>query len=141
VAIQLKVSRRFLLFTAAFVWTFAAFMLLSRGISLSYNIKSSFWLKIIISLSAGGLFYLLLFSKISRKHISRIINLKNDNSCLFSFFSIRSYILMIIMITSGILLRRSGIIKPEYLALGYITMGIPLMVSAFRFYYHGINYR
>ena len=126
---------------AAFVWTFAGFMLLFRGISLSLDIKNSFWLKIAISMSAGGLFYMLIFSKISRGHVRRIINLKNDNPGLFSFFSVRSYILMIIMIASGILLRKSGIIMQEYLALFYITMGIPLMVSALRFYYHGIYYR
>lgn len=140
-AIRSRVTRRLLLFMAAFVWTFAGFMLLFRGISLSLDIKNSFWLKIVISLSGGGLFYLLVFSRISREHVRRIINMENDNPNFFSFFSIRSYVLMIIMIASGILLRRSGIIMPEYLALAYITMGIPLMVSALRFYYHGIKYR
>ena len=140
-AIKPKVSRRFLLIIAALVWSLAGGMLLFRGISLSDNIKSSFWLKIIISLTCGGLFYLLLFSKISIGHVRRIINLKNDNHSLFSVFNLRSYILMFIMIASGIMLRRSGIIMPEYLSLVYITMGIPLLASAFRFYYLGINFR
>ncbi len=140
-AIKPKTTRRSLLFMAAFVWSLAGFILLFRGITLSFTIQNSFWLKITASLFGGCLFYLVLFSRISREHVCRIINLKNDNPGLFSFFSIRSYILMIIMIASGITLRKSGIILPEYLAMVYITMGVPLMISALRFYYHGIRYR
>jgi hypothetical protein len=44
------------------------------------------------------------------------------------------------MITSGVLLRKSGLLSPEYLSVLYVTMGIPLFLSAFRFYYYGIFY-
>lgn len=47
---------------------------------------------------------------------------------------------MMMMITSGIVLRKSGIIPPQYLSILYITMGIPLLVSSIRFYYYGIFY-
>lgn len=132
--------RRYLLFIAAIVWTFAGGMLLYKGSNLFLSYRNFFWLRLISSAICGILFYLLLFSKISFRHTRRIVNLKNDKPCLFSFFDLKSYILMTVMITSGILLRNSGLVAPEYLSILYITMGIPLFLSAFRFYYYGIFY-
>jgi hypothetical protein len=134
-------SRRMLLFAAACVWSFAGLMLLGRGISLSMNIKNSYWIKIISVICGGSLFYLVLFAKISSRHIKRILNLKSDRPCLFSFFSFKSYIMMALMISTGIFLRKSGIIGAEYLSLAYITMGIPLLISALNFIHSGLNYR
>jgi len=133
--------RRYLLFLAAVVWTFAGGMLLFRGISLLENVKGYIALRILASLIGGGIFYWLLFYKISLKHSIRILNLKYDYPCIFSFFSIKSYIMMAVMISSGILLRRSGILSPAYMSELYMTMGIPLFLSSLRFYYYGLNYR
>jgi hypothetical protein len=135
-----ELPRRYLLFIAAFVWTFAGCMLLYKGSSLFLDYPDYFWLRLVGSAIGGALFYLLLFSKISFKHTRRIVNLKHSRPCLFSFFNLKSYILMTVMITSGILLRKSGMVAPEYLSILYITMGIPLFLSAFRFYYYGIFY-
>ena len=132
--------RRYLLFIAAVVWTFAGGMLLYKGSTLFLQNYHFFWLRLISSVIGGAVFYILLFSKISFKHTRRIVNLENDNPCAFSFFDLKSYILMTIMITSGVLLRKSGLMAPEYLSILYITMGIPLFLSAFRFYYYGIFY-
>jgi hypothetical protein len=135
------IPRRYLLFIAGVVWTFAGGMLLYKGISAFRLYREFIWLKILISMIGGGLFYILLFSKISLKHAWRIINLKNENPCMFAFFNIRSYIMMAVMISGGIILRKSGIISLEYLSVFYITMGIPLLLSAVRFYYYEIFYR
>lgn len=132
-----SIPKRYLLLVAALVWTFAGGMLLLKGISLFFKYPEFLVLKISISAFGGGLFYLLLFSKISNKHIKRILNIKIDRPCFFSFFNVRSYVLMSIMISSGILLKKFGVIAPEYLAIVDVTMGIPLFLSAFRFYTHG----
>ncbi len=42
---------------------------------------------------------------------------------------------MALMVTAGITLRKSGIIPPVFLSVIYVTMGIPLFVSSFKFYY------
>jgi len=134
------IPKRYLLFVAGIVWTFAGGMLLFKGISIFKNNQDLLWLKITGSTIAGILFYLFLFSKISVKHIRRIFGLEIDRPCLFSFFNLRSYIIMSVMITTGILLRKFDIISSEYLSVLYVTMGIPLFVSAFRFYYYGFYF-
>lgn len=134
-------SRRNLLFIAALVWTFAGGMLLTKGIVMM-GIQTDFLLvRIIASLIGGAVFYAVLFTKISKKNIARIIRLKNDRPFIFFFFNFRSYLMMAVMISMGVFLRKSEIVSPFYLSVLYVTMGIPLFASAFRFYYSGIYYR
>ena len=135
------IPRRYLLFVAAIVWTFAGGMLLTRGILMLKDIHGYIWLRVLLSGIGGIVFYYFMFSKISMKHSHRIVNLKPDKPCFFSFFNVRSYIMMSVMMTSGIMLRRTGIVPPSYLTEVYITMGIPLFLSSLRFYYYGINYK
>lgn len=130
-----RIARRYLYIVAALVWTFAGSMLLFRGILLFLDDEYLLVVRMIFSLTAGILFYRFLFSKISRKHAGRIAAMQMEKPCLFSFFNIRSYILMTLMITMGISLRRSGILPPVYLSVIYVTMGIPLFISSFRFYH------
>jgi hypothetical protein len=130
-----RIGRRYLYFVAAIVWTFAGSMLLFRGILLFMDDDSLVWFRLTLSIIAGITFYWLLFSKISRKHTVRIAGMKLEKPCLFSFFNFRSYVLMTLMITAGISLRKSGILTPVYLSVIYVTMGIPLFISSFRFYY------
>lgn len=130
-----RIGRRYLYIIAAIVWTFAGSMLLFRGILLFTEDNYLIWLRLTISIIAGILFYRLLFDGISRKHTNRIAGMPLEKPCLFSFFNIRSYILMTLMISAGISLRKSGILPPVYLSVIYVTMGIPLFISSFRFYY------
>jgi hypothetical protein len=135
------IPKRYLLFVAAVVWTFAGGMLLFRGFTL-LNLKSGMlWEKISGSLVAGIIFYAFMFSKISLKHTKRIVNLTEERPCAFSFFNWTSYFLMSIMISFGITLRVTGIVPASYLSLFYMAMGTPLFISAFRFYYYGFNYK
>ena len=134
------IPKRYLLFLAALAWTCAGGILLFKGVSIIVRFRYFNWTVIAISIFAGINFYLFLFSKISLKHANRIIRLKIKLPCMFSFFNFWSYLIMAVMITSGILLRRSGLISPQDLSVVYITMGIPLFLSAIRFYYYGIFY-
>ena len=131
-----RVPKTYLLLIAAMVWTFAGVMLLFRGYSFLMVYPQFLAVKIAGCLVAGLVFFKLLFVRISKKHVRRIQNLPIERPCLFSFFNLRSYLMMGIMITSGITLRKTGAVSPEYLSLIYITMGIPLLMSSFRFYYN-----
>lgn len=135
------IPKRYLLFVAAIAWTFAGGMLLFRGISVIFPLVSNRLWELTACLVGGVVFYVFMFSKISAKHVNRILGMQVEKPCLFSFFNVRSYIMMFSMITMGILLRKTGIVPLEYLSYVYITMGIPLSVSAIRFYSNAINYQ
>ncbi len=134
------VSKRYLLLVAALVWTFAGGMLLFRGYTLNNPMPVFWWLKLSACVAAGLLFFKLMFNRISAKHVQRIQNLPTERPVVFSFFNLKSYLMMFSMITLGITLRKSGAVPPEYLSFMYITMGIPLLMSSFRFYYSFLNY-
>lgn len=135
-----RTSRRFLILFAAIFWTLAGIILLTRFFLFTDDTIRYFWFKLSGSIAGGLVFYFILFSGISERHITRILTLENEEPCVFSFFSMKSYFIMALMITSGILLRKSALISPEYLAFFYITMGLPLLFSAVRFYTTFLNF-
>jgi len=126
---------------AALLWTFAGSMLLYKGYKMLDQEVSFLWIKLTLAFLAGIAFYWKVFSGLSQKHTLRILNLKVDNPCVFAFFNVRSYLMMALMISMGITLRKTGWVSPSYLAYLYLTMSVPLMLSSVRFYYTGFYYR
>jgi len=131
---KLNVSRRNLLLIAGFVWLLASGILISKG-TLWVLIETNDQLcRVLGAVVFGMLFYRLLFTRISRKHIHRIITLEQENPFFLSFFNARGYLMMGGMITLGVLLRNMDFVNKDLLYTFYIGMGIPLLFSAFRFY-------
>jgi len=139
-SVNFLVPKRMLLLEAAIVWTFAGGMLLTRG-SLMLETSSGFsWLKVITCFGFGLVFFMLVFSNISRKHVNRIKNLQGVHHRFYEFFNSRSYLMMLGMISLGVFLRKTSIVSIASLSLAYITMGIPLLLSSIRFYHSCIYY-
>ncbi len=134
-----SVNRRALLLVAGCAWTIAGGILITRALVALLTMGDHLFPEIVIGIILGIGFYLLLFARISKKHISRITLIKIDNPCFFSFFNLRSYILMMVMISGGITLRKLNVIEPHILWTFYLTMGVPLLMSAFRFYYSWVK--
>lgn len=137
---KFSVTKRTLLFEAAVIWTFAGVMLLFRGSSMLEASSGFSWLKVFGCICGGLIFFVLVFLKISRKHVNRIINLHGDRHQFYEFFNLRSYLMMIGMISLGVFLRKTSIVPLASLSLAYITMGIPLLFSSFRFYHRWFYY-
>lgn len=135
-----RTTKRILLFIAAAVWTYAGVMLLSKGMWMMHVDSEYFWLRLAGSIFGGALFYLILFTRISKKYVNRILYLNTNRPSIFSFFNLKGYVMMAGMISLGVFLRSSGIVAPFYLSIVYVTMGIPLFISSLRFYYSGIYY-
>ena len=131
-----SVSRHNLLFIAGLAWTTAGGILAGRGLGyLVHHGDYPGW-RLAGGLLFGLMFYVLLFAKISKKHIRRIRGLNIPYPCAFSFFNLRGYAMMAIMITGGVMLRKFDLISRQWLYNFYITMGVPLLVSASRFFYY-----
>ena len=129
------VSKRTLLLIAGSVWTIAGGILITRGLIKLVQSNHFLLLEFFLGFFFGIVFYLALFSRVSSSHIKRIRMLKIEDPCVFSFFNLRSYLLMGIMITGGIVLRKFNFINPDVLYSFFIAMGLPLLISAYRFFY------
>jgi hypothetical protein len=135
------VSRRTLLFVAGCVWTIAGGILITRGLIKLIDSNHFLLLEFLAGFLVGIAFYLLLFARISAKHINRISRIKIEDPCIFSFFNLRSYFMMAIMISGGITLRKLNVINPDILYSFFLAMGLPLLISAFRFFMSWFKYK
>ena len=126
--------RHWLYFVSGVVWTVAGLILCSRAVE---------WL-LILPLSTGttlgttaGLIavagYYFGFAKIVKRNIRRIQGLP-DRSPFYAFTAPRGYVLIALMMTSGITLRNSSLPK-VYLTIPYLAMGGVLLIGCVRFYY------
>lgn len=129
------VSRRTLLLAAGCAWTIAGAMLIGRALANLIPMRRHLAAELLVGSVAGLAFYLLLFARLSRKHVTRITLIPIDNPCFFSFFNARSYALMFLMIGMGVTLRRLDVVDRAVLYTGYLAMGLPLLISAYRFFY------
>jgi hypothetical protein len=142
VLLQLKpgVPKRYLLLIACMVWTIAGSILFIKGSAYLIIFSTYLTLRFIFGTLFGIVFYFVLFARISLRHITRIRAIDIAKPCIFSFFNFKSYIMMGIMITGGILLRKFDFINHDILFNFYVGMGIPLLISGARFYYAWYKY-
>lgn len=131
------VHKRTLLFTAGAMW-------LAVGIwldLLAYSWLTTPPLRPAIYSFVTGLALALLISRfgllrIANKNIKRI-DVIEHKTCLFSFIRWKGYVIIIVMIAIGVLLRHSEIPK-FYLAALYIGIGTALTLSSVRYFHHFI---
>ncbi len=74
------------------------------------------------------------FSKVALKNIERIF-LYADKACLFAFQTWKGYLIIVVMMTGGILLRHSPLPR-AYLAVLYTAIGGALFQASFHYYSH-----
>ncbi|MFH1075308.1 MAG: hypothetical protein V1753_00440 [Pseudomonadota bacterium] len=71
------------------------------------------------------------FLRIADRNLDRILDMEGKK-CIFAFMPWKSYILVAIMATMGVLLRHSAIPK-SYLSIIYIGIGLALILSSLRY--------
>lgn len=114
------------LLVAAIVWTAVGLLLMIRGGFWLCSVGRS-WL-LIPSLLLGTIKSLLILDKTARKSIDRIVRFQ-DGRCLGSVYSIKTWVLVLLMMSGGCLLRNSSLPR-ELLGLLYVTVGWGLFFSS-----------
>ena len=126
------VAKSVLLFLAGFIWICVGLMLLF--FAFSWLVKST-GVNIYIFAGAGVIPALFAhhfgFLKIVDKNLKRLL-LADEKRCLFSFIPWRSYLVIAVMITMGMILRHSAIPK-HYLSVLYTCIGLALILSSVRY--------
>ncbi|MCD6392724.1 MAG: hypothetical protein J7M40_04370 [Planctomycetes bacterium] len=126
------VPKSVLLFLAGFAWFCVGTMLLVLAyLWLSDAHGALGFMYFGFGFAAALLIHHFGFQKIADKNINRILPMP-DRQCVFSFFTWKSYIIIIVMVTMGRLFRRSAIPK-SYLAILYIAIGLALILSSLKY--------
>ena len=98
------------------------------------------WTNYFIGLIGFIPFFLLVFRKVSKRYVTRIIQHKYERPCIFGFFDVRGYILMSFMITMGILVSHWSVIPELYKGTFFISLGLSLLASSIFYIVEGVKF-
>ena len=131
------VDKPVLVILAGLLWLATGIMLITMAVIWLGNSQSdhTVWFAI-AGLLAGLFIHHFGFLRIVDKNLSRIRKI-DGKYCLFGFMPIKSYLLIALMMTMGILLKHSPLLK-EYLSVLYLAIGTALVLSSAR-YFHNIR--
>lgn len=124
------VSKRCLIGIAAFVWVVAGCNVLRFGI-LDYLGRASIWLLLWTVIVFVPFF--LMFQKMVLKNTARILQLPEGKSLFVQFFPLKSYILIVGMMSIGILLRNWESVPRYFIAFFYTGLGAALLSAGIRY--------
>lgn len=117
-----------LAFIAGIIWLIAGFNVCRIGVVswMSLDTISPFMI-------IGSIITLILFSimfvKMLFKNVKRIRKIDIMKRKMWDVMPVKSYVIMIFMITFGILLRRCPLVPPSFIASFYVGLGLALMVA------------
>ena len=129
-----------LIILGAALWAFASYRILKLGVAMIERHALNQWLNYLIGLAGFFPFFLLVFRKVSRRYVNRIIHHKYERPCIFGFFDLRGYILMSFMIAMGIMISRWDVIPEVYKGTFFISLGLSLLASALFYIVEGIKF-
>ena len=131
--------KKVLLAIAGIMWCGVGIMLVSMAAKWLQVYKMNSWFFVISGFIAALVIHHFGFLKLVNKNLVRISELP-QRPCVFSFISFKSYIIIIIMVSMGIMLRHSAIPK-QYLSVLYIAIGMALFLSSIRYFRSLFMYR
>lgn len=133
--LNLQVKKIYLVLFSGLVWTGVGIMLNTHAFKwlASYNGKYTA-IFAIVGVVIALLAHHLGFLRIVDKNLGRIKEMENDKASPFAFMPVKSYLMVILMIGMGIILRSYSPIAKEHLAMVYIAMGGALFLSSIRYY-------
>ena len=127
------VDKRFLIALSGIIWSIIGLLLCNLAVKwLSEISDEGVYLFGITGMVTAFLIYYFGFLKLVNTNINRILS-KDGKVCVFGFQPWRSYLIIIIMIGLGSILRQSVLPKP-YLSIIYIGFGGAMILSSFRYY-------
>jgi hypothetical protein len=129
-----------LIILGASLWGFASYRILKLGIGMIEQHALHHWLNYLIGLAGFFPFFLLVFRKVSKRYVNRIIHHKYERPCVFGFFDLRGYILMSFMIGTGIAVSHWKVIPDLYKGTFFISLGLSLLASAIFYIVEGSKF-
>lgn len=126
------VTKNVLIFLAGSIWGCVGAMLLWLAFSwLSEVADVNVYLFAGVGIVVALLAHHFGFLRIVDRNLERILPM-NEKKCMFAFIPWKSYLIIMVMITMGAILRHSMIPK-QYLAVLYTGIGLALILSSVRY--------
>ena len=126
------IPRRMLPVIAGAMWWFVGIMLTVMALRWLWDYNGDVLHFFFSGIIAALVIHHFGFLRLADRNLERISRLP-ARSCVFSFISWKSYFLIAIMISLGIILRHSTIPR-EYLSVIYMGIGLALFLSGIRYF-------
>lgn len=127
------VDKRILLALSGLIWTCVGIYLCTLAI---HWLPGAAGMESLLPGAAGVILAMLIyrfgFVKLADKNIKRILA-KEGKVCIFGFQPWKSYLIILIMMGLGLILRQSPLPKP-YLSIIYTGFGGAMLLSSFRYH-------
>lgn len=131
------VPQRVHLLLAALLWAGIGSMLMMRGTRWLVD-SGTLWL-LLPALVLGTLKSILVLDRVARRGLDRILRLA-DGTCLGAVYSLKTWMVVVLMIAAGYVLRHSTLPR-TLLGVVYVTIGWALFMSsrhAWFSWHHGV---
>ncbi|MGP1602364.1 hypothetical protein [Treponema sp.] len=125
------IPKNYLPVIAGIVWVFAGSMVCKTGFPIFVTMLGP--VSILAFIGVFLFFYLMIFRKLVYKHIRRIRDMSEERACFWLFFDLKSYIIMITMMSFGIVSRKLNIFPPAFIGPFYSGLGLALFSCGLRF--------
>lgn len=120
-----------LLLIAALVWAAAGVNILRIGLIESPPFFSL--INALLSAVVFVIFELFIFGRLVKKHTKRIDAYGDEKQLWIKFFDVKSFIIMAVMMTGGILLRSLHLAPDVFIAVFYTGLGAALLLAGIMF--------
>lgn len=125
------VKKTSLLAIASIVWMIAGFNVLKIGID-TYSGYVTI-INLLLSVLVFVIFWWMVFHKLTVKHTDRITNYEAEKQFFLKFFDVKSFIIMAVMITGGVLIRVFHLLPDRFIAVFYTGLGSALFLAGVLF--------
>ena len=125
------IKNKYLLLIAAIVWLIAGFNVLKIGVETYINYVTV--INLLLSLVLFLVFWIMVFSKLVKKHTLRISSYESEKQWFYLFFDLKSFIIMAIMMTMGIVIRYYALLPDVFIAVFYTGLGSALALAGILF--------
>jgi hypothetical protein len=129
----LLVPKNQLVLIAGALWILAAAMVLRVGLPLVVELAPGLPVLIPLAIAVFLAFYVLVFSRLLRKHTLRIHSSNAGRLPVWQVFNAASWVIMGVMVTAGMILRVSHALPDWVVAFFYSGLGTALFICGLRF--------
>ncbi|WP_368251666.1 hypothetical protein [Enterococcus sp. 2201sp1_2201st1_B8_2201SCRN_220225] len=124
------VNQKTLLLFAGIVWLVVGGNVLKIGLEAYQNQLN--WGSLLLSILVFFLFWLLVFGPLTQKHQARILGY-GEKQYFWRFFDGKAFVIMAVMITGGISIRRWHLLPASFIAFFYTGLGAALSLAGLLF--------
>ena len=129
----LSVPKNHLMLIAGGVWCVAGVMVSLVGLPLEARLAPGDLLLVPLAVAIFLVFYVFVFSRLVRKHATRVRARPEDRLPFYQFFNASSWAVMLVMMGGGMTLRASHLVPDWGIAFFYSGLGVALFLCGLRF--------